>query len=419
MVKGLFIQNRLEVVKDYDRYNSSNQSSWQFSLKTYVDSTPYTRINNKNVRFNFSEAIINPKLLPSDYLVKKVNQVLLATPKIISSYSLVQGEVDIRESIRNYINLNGKFDTPVAKMIVTNGVQQGIDIVAKAFIGPGDIVITEESTYFHALEVFSSRGAKIIQVPTDDHGLQINKLAALCSKYKPKLVYTIPTFHNPTGVTLSLTRRKQLLSLAREHHFLIIEDDSWSDIYFDNISPPPSIKSIDTVGCVVYLKGFSKYLSPGCRIGAIISDDTLYPHLIASKTLTDLGSPILTQKAASSFLNSNRMSDHLIKLRTALEVRRDQVLFLLRKYLPENVQWTEPVGGLNIWLSLPKGADTIELLEKSLKKDISFLPGSYCYGSKKKSRHLRISFSYIETSDINEGIIKLCKIITNYLHHFE
>ncbi|WP_430536308.1 PLP-dependent aminotransferase family protein [Listeria rocourtiae] len=417
--KGAFVKIKPDIDRNYNRESSFNPSSWQLSLKSYVDITHYTRTNSKDVRFNFSEAIINPKLLPSGYLVKKVNQILLTTPKIISNYSLAQGEVDIRESIRNYIAINGKFDVPISNMIITNGVQQGIDIVSKAFIGPDDIVITEESTYFHALEVFSNRGAKIITVPMDNHGLQINKLATLCSKYKPKLVYTIPTFHNPTGVTLSLARRKQLLSLAREHHFLIIEDDSWNDIYFDDMIPPPTIKSLDQEGSVIYLKGFSKYLSPGCRIGVIIANDTIYPHLLASKTLTDLGSPILTQKAVCSFLNTNRMSDHLIKLRTALEVRRNQILFLLQKHLPNSVQFTEPMGGLNFWLVLPKGADAIALLEDSLEKGISFLPGSFCFVNKTKSRHVRISFSYIDTTEISDGIIAFCKTVTSYLYRIE
>lgn len=417
--KGAFVKNRKSSCTGYATVDSFDRSNWLSSLRTYVDSSAYTSINKKRIRFDFSEAIINPKLLPSDYLAEKVNQTLISSPKIISSYGLAQGEQKIRENIKNYIEKNGGFETSISNMIITSGVQQGIDIVAKAFIGPGDIVLVEESSYVHALEVFSSRGAKIIAVPMDEYGLKINKLHTLCLEHKPKLVYTIPTFHNPTGVTLSLTRRKQLLNLARDHQFLIVEDDSWSDIYFDDKVPPPAIKSLDKEGCVIYLKGFSKYLSPGCRIGVIIPSDIIFPHLLASKLITDLGSPILTQQAASSFFNTNRMDDHLIKLRTALEIRRNQFILLLEKHLPSVVKWSEPTGGLNIWLTLPSGTDTLELLEEAVKKGISFLPGSFCDKNGKKSRHLRLSFSYIDTSDIVDGLIELCKIIKSYLDHFK
>lgn len=417
--KGAFVKSNSNMINEQSIDNISIHSDSQLNFKNYVNSAPYVRNTSRDIRFNFSEAIINPKLLPSDYLAKQVSQLLWDHPKIISSYSSVQGEIDVRESIESYIYLNEKFSPKLSNMIITSGVQQGIDIIAKTFIGPDDIVITEEVTYFHALEVFANRGAKIISAPIDEDGIQIDELAALCSKHHPKLIYTIPTFHNPTGVTLSLTRRKQVLNLAKKYKFLIIEDDSWNDIYFDDVVPPLAIKSLDQEGYVIYLKGFSKYLSPGCRIGVILSSEATYPHLLASKTFTDLGSPILTQKAAGSFLNSTRMNDHLIKLRTALELRRNQFISLLEEHLPKNVQWTEPIGGLNIWISLPKGTDTDQLLEESLNNGISFLPGSLCSRNEKKSRHLRVSFSYIDTLDINDGVIKLCKVITNYLNRLE
>jgi DNA-binding transcriptional MocR family regulator len=417
--KGAFVKSNSNMINEQNIDNIPSHSDSQLNFKNYVNSPPYVRNTNRDIRFNFSEAVINPRLLPSDYLAEQVNQLLLDNPKTISSYSSVQGEIDVRESIQSYICRNEKFSSTISTMIITSGVQQGIDIIAKTFIGPGDIVITEEVTYFHALEVFANRGAKIISAPIDEDGIKIDELATLCSKYSPKLIYIIPTFHNPTGITLSLVRRIQLLDLAKKYKFLIIEDDSWNDIYFDDVVPPPAIKSLDQESYVIYLKGFSKYLSPGCRVGVILSNKTTYPHLLASKTFTDLGSPILTQKAASSFLNSTRMNDHLIKLRTALELRRNQFISLLEEHLPKNVQWNEPIGGLNIWITLPKGTDTDQLLEESLNSGISFFPGSLCCVDEKKSRHLRISFSYIDTLDINDGVIKLCKVITNYLNRLK
>ncbi|MEK0314859.1 aminotransferase-like domain-containing protein [Cohnella sp. 56] len=238
--------------------------------------------------------------------------------------------------------------------------------------------------------------------------------ASVCLTKKPKVVYTIPTFHNPTGTVLSEARRMDLLELAQRNGFLIVEDDSWNEIYFDNLLPPPTIKSLDRGGHVIYLKGFSKALAPGCKTGALVANGTVLQRLLTSKSCADLGSPLLTQKALIPFLTSTRMHTHLEKLRIALEMRRERTIALLDKYAPEGVTWITPKGGLNIWVSLPGNGNTDELLLKAQQSNISFLPGSACYPGEPQYNHLRISFSYLEDQKLEEGMIELCRMMGLY-----
>lgn len=371
------------------------------------------------ISIKLSSAIINPGLLPSNYITKEINQILQDDSQIVARYGPIQGDYEVREVIKKYLQQCCKVETTSSEIIITSGVQQGIDLVARTFIGPGDIVITEGPTYTAALDVFRNRGAHIIPIPMDEDGMQTNILASLCLTKKPKVVYTIPTFHNPTGTVLSEERRMDLLELAQRNGFLIVEDDSWNEIYFDDLLPPPTIKSLDHSGHVIYLKGFSKALAPGCKTGTVVSNGTVHQRLLTSKSCADLGSPLLTQKALIPFLSSNRMHTHLEKLRIALEIRRDRTIALLDKYAPKGVTWIIPKGGLNIWVSLPSSRNTDELLLKAQQSNISFLPSSACYPGEPQYNHMRISYSYLEDQKLEEGIIELCRIMELYFHEMK
>lgn len=394
-----------------------NPFDWQLAIPDYIHrSQQMVNFETENT-MKLSSATINPGLLPSTYIIEEINQLLKYDPQIIARYGPVQGDVAVREAIKRYLQQHCQVETTSTQIIITNGVQQGIDLVARTFIGPGDIVITEAPTYTAALDVFRNRGAHIISIPVDEDGMQTDILASLCFTKKPKLLYTIPTFHNPTGTVLSKNRRAALLDLAQRYHFLIVEDDSWNETYFEEVQPPPPIKSLDNSGHVIYLKGFSKALAPSCRIGSIVSNGTIHQRLLVAKGSADLGSPLLTQKAFIPFLNSNRMQQHLEKLRIALEVRRDRTITLLEAHAPKEVSWIVPKGGLNLWLSLPSYVNTDRLLFKAQRANISFLPSSTCYPNEPEYNHLRISYSYLEEKELEKSIIQLCEIMKEDLSH--
>jgi DNA-binding transcriptional MocR family regulator len=233
-------------------------------------------------------------------------------------------------------------------------------------------------------------------------------LAALCEKYKPKLIYTMPTFHNPTGTVMSVSRRRQLLDIAYETQSIVLEDDPWSEIYFEN-QPPSSLKSMDPLGHVIYLKGLSKILAPGCRIGVLAASGTLFHRLVAAKGNTDLGSPLLTQKAILPLLHSERMRNHIQKLRIALQLRRDMMIELLNEQMPPGVSWIVPQGGVNLWLALPPHVDTEEFFVYARNHQLTFLPGAACYPIESQHHFLRLSFSFMNETLLREGVSELCK----------
>ncbi|WP_155592979.1 PLP-dependent aminotransferase family protein [Lysinibacillus cavernae] len=409
--KGAFVRKKEKGILNVHQ----SDYNWQLAIPDYIQRSQ--SMLNKGVEFaiKFSSATIHPGLLPSVYLTNQIVDILQADPQIVARYGSVQGDEEVRKAIQTYVKQYGQIETTPQEIIVTNGVQQGIDLVARTFIGPGDIVITEAPTYTAAIDVFRNRGAHIIPIPVDEEGMRTTILATLCLSKQPKLIYTNPTFQNPTGTVLSEARRRDLLELAQQYGFLIIEDDSWNEIYFDDNPPPPTLKALDTSGHVIYLKGFSKALAPSCRIGAILSKGTVHQRLLAAKSFADSGNPLLTQKALIPFLQSERMHAHLEKLRIALEIRRDQTIALLKKYAPEGITWMEPKGGLNIWVSLPSDGNTDELLLKAQQAHITFLPSSACYPGEPQYHHMRISYSYPEPQDLEQGIIQLCQIMHTYL----
>jgi DNA-binding transcriptional MocR family regulator len=268
----------------------------------------------------------------------------------------------------------------------------------------------EAPTYPGAIDVFRSRGATILTVPIDEDGMRVDMLHALCEKHNPKLIYTTPTFHNPTGTIMPLQRRKLLLDIAESHHCLIMEDDPFSDIYFDR-KPPLPIKSLDKSGHVIYLKGLSKTIAPGCRIGLLAASGSIFKRLYAAKANMDLGSPLLTQKVIVPLVDSAKMEQHLKRLRAALKSRRDVVLAVLKEHAPSGVTCFIPKGGLNVWIQLPSWIDSNVLLYEANKRHVSFLTGSACFAIENEHSTLRLSYSYANEKLLQDGVMILCEIM--------
>ncbi|MEC1753873.1 MocR-like pyridoxine biosynthesis transcription factor PdxR [Bacillus mojavensis] len=403
--KGTFVKAKISEKKKVEAMPSYD---WQLSLQDYLPRSQFSRYHIAPQKVHLSSSMIDPKLLPNRYFEHEVQQVLSENPELLSIYGNVQGDNQLRSEMSAYLKRSGVTSTP-ENILVTSGLQQSIDLVARTFIGPGDVVVMEAPTYPGAIDIFRGRGATILTVPVDKDGMRIDILQNVCEKHKPKVIFTIPTFHNPTGFVMSLKRRKQLLDIAGSIHSIIVEDDPCSEIYFEK-KPPVTLKSMDQFGNVIYLRGLSKTIAPSCRIGILTASGSIFNRLLAAKANADLGSPLLTQKAILPLINSKRMIDHSKKLRTALKIRRDLVLDLLTSLSPEGVSWTIPEGGLNLWISLPSWINSHLLLSEAKKQQITFLPGSACYPAGQENNHLRISYSYINEELLIHGITTLCNI---------
>ncbi|ULT57404.1 PLP-dependent aminotransferase family protein [Neobacillus drentensis] len=405
--KGTFVNAKIkeemgekEAIPSYD---------WQLSLQDYLPRSQFARYHIGTQKVHLSSSMIDPKLLPNRYFEHEVQRVLSENPELLSLYGDIQGDSQLRSKMSEYLKRTGVLSTP-ENILVTSGLQQGIDLIARTFVGPGDVVVMEAPTYPGAIDIFSGRGATILTVPIDKDGMRIDILQNVCEKHKPKIIFTIPTFHNPTGVVMTLKRRKQLLDIAQSIQCIIVEDDPCSEIYFEK-KPPVPLKSMDQFGHVIYLRGLSKTIAPSCRIGILTASGSIFNRLLAAKANADLGSPLLTQKAILPLINSKRMVDHTKKLRTALRIRRDLVLELLTNHAPEGVSWLIPEGGLNLWINLPSSIDSHYLLLEAKKRQITFLPGSACYPAGQENNHLRVSYSYINEELLTHGITTLCNIL--------
>lgn len=408
------IQGKGTFVNDLSRSVHTNKEHTQMNdFPDYLHRSQSLHFSEHPAPNPFSLSIVDPQLLPSSILVKSVQKAIASNPEILVQYGEIQGDSTLRKAFARYLHREN-IAVNSSDILVTNGSHQGIDLVARCFLGPSDIVITEEATYPGAIDIFRSRGAVVISVPMDEEGMSIKHLIQTLDHYSPKLIYTMPTFQNPTGRVMSIRRRKQLLELAEEMNFLILEDDPWSEIYFDEL-PPPHIKSFDKKGYVIYLKGLSKMLAPGCRVGFLTAEKSILRRLIATKTNADMGNPLLNQRIILPIFQKDLIDSILEQLRSDLRIRRDLTLQLLTQHASSAMQWMIPKGGFNFWISLPEEINTIDLLFHAKQQGVDFFPGSACYPIDVQTHHFRLSFSNSSLKQIQQGIPILCRTIDDYI----
>jgi len=400
--KGVFVRSgKKEIQKISETFN------WQQNISVNNARSQYLA-NREKEYYDFSQAVVYPRLLPSQFLVEEMKKILDKQPMILSTYGPVQGDEELRYEIANYLFKSHHLSVSHEKMIITSGVQQGIDLIAQTLLQPGDVVMIESPCYGAAIDVFINKGFRVIPIDVDEQGLKVEMLEDLLQIYHPKLLYVNPTFHNPTGTSMNEERRKQLVELAEMYQFIILEDDSFSEISFDNNPIPKPIKYYDQNGRVIYIKGFSKTTAPGIRIAAVMTDGVLFDWLYGTKASMDIGSPLLTQKALLPILRTERMKNHMEKLRIALELRRNLVL---ENFQSLNVDIFRPKGGLNVWVKLPSEIHPLKLLDKARENGISYLPGSACFVKEPNGHYIRLSYSYLSEKDLQIGIRKLVNLI--------
>ncbi|HEY3368502.1 MAG TPA: PLP-dependent aminotransferase family protein [Symbiobacteriaceae bacterium] len=299
------------------------------------------------------------------------------------------------------------------ELMVTAGAAQALDLAARAVLGPADVVAVEAPTYMEALEIFRNYTPLILGYPVDGEGLQVAALASDLADRRakglptPKLLYTIASFQNPTGATLSLVRRRRLLELAREYDFLILEDDAYGELAFGDVPTP--IKALDTDGRVIYVGSLSKVIAPGLRIGWVHAA----PGLVAamSNFKKDLDQPF-GQAVTATYLASVDLSARVDELRRAYRERRDVMLAALAQHMPAGVTWTRPEGGFFLWLHAP-GVDTGALLAQALAAGVAYVPGKHFYfGANVGGREfLRLSFCYLPEEQMIDGVARLGRLL--------
>ena len=354
--------------------------------------------------------------LPSEHIRSSFDRVMTDSGPQALQYGSGQGTPALREQILEIMALEG-IHGGVDDVVVTTGSQQGLDLVTKLFINPGDVVLAEAPSYVGAIGVFRSYQAEISHVALDDAGLVPEALRQRIAELRAagksiKLLYTIPNFHNPSGVTLSWERRVEILEICRENGILVLEDNPYGLLYFD-APPPQAMRSVNEDG-VVYLGSFSKTLAPGFRIGWVLA-----PHAIREKLILANESAILSPSSFSQFVVSEylRTADWKAQIDTFRGVyreRRDAMLTALHEHLPE-LHWTNPTGGFYVWVTLPEELDSKAMLPRAVKELVAYTPGTAFFADGTGQRFMRLSFCYPTSDTIRTGIRRLATVINGEL----
>jgi 2-aminoadipate transaminase len=330
-------------------------------------------------------------------------QILKREPAAALGHGPTEGQPRLRRV------LAARIGTRPDRILVVAGSQQGLDLLAKCLVDPGDAVIMDRPCYLGAIQIFRAAGARL--VGWDIRRCDLGELEDLILRYRPKMIYTNPTFQNPTGHTLGLSERRELLKLLARYRVPVIEDDTYRDLYLD-APPPPSLRQLDEYNVVIYLSTFSKTLAPGLRLGWIAASEVIVDQLAMLKQNTDMYSPCLTQLAIAEILHCGLFDDNLRKLREEHTRRRDALVRALDRHVPQRVlSYTRPRGGAHLWCRLSRGLTTARLLPQAKAMGMVFASGEVFYCDEAGAHHLRLCFTSSTVERLEEGARRLGKAL--------
>ena len=363
---------------------------------------------------SFAGGLPGPETFPVKELEEISCQVLREKGSLALQYGPTEGETPFREEIAKLMQREKPTIKP-ENILITAGSQQGLDIVSKVFLDPKDIVILELPSYIGGLQAFTAYRAKMIGVPQDDQGMRMDLLEKILKRLavkskKPKFIYVVPDFQNPSGVTMSLERRKRLLELAYEYEVPIVEDSPYKDLRYSGESVP-SIYSLDTQDQVMVLGTFSKILGPGLRLAWIMAPTVWMDRMVVAKQSMDLCSPTYTQLIAVEFMKRGLLPMQIEKIRKVYGRKLAIMLEALKKYMPRGVKWSSPEGGLFLWVKLPKNMSANELFPKAIENKVAYVVGTAFHCNGKGQCTMRLNFSFPSEQQIDEGIQRLAKMI--------
>jgi 2-aminoadipate transaminase len=329
-------------------------------------------------------------------------------------YGPTEGLAGTKQCITDVMSAEG-MRADAEDVIVTTGGQQVIDLVAKTFIDPRDVVIAEGPTYPGAVSAFSSYQAQVVQIDMDADGMRVDLLEERLDRLeregrRPKFIYTVPSFQNPAGVTMSLPRRKRLVEVAHERELLVLEDNPYGLLRYEG-APNLPLFALDGGVYVMYLGTFSKILSPGIRLGWVVAPPPVLEKINLGKQAVDLCTSTLSQLMVQAYFHESRWRDYVESLTQIYRARRDTMLDALADYLPPEAEWTRPAGGLFIWATLPDFIDTTDLLARALQDNVAFVPGEAAYLDGRGRSSMRLNFSGSGEEAIREGIRRIGEVV--------
>ncbi len=359
---------------------------------------------------SFAGGFPDPALFDAEGVRLAADAVLTANPGPVLQYGATEGYEPLREAISTFMAAKGARVAPNG-LIVTTGSQQALDLIGKTMISPGDKVIVEAPTFLATIQCFRLYGAHLIGAPIDADGVRVDELERLILEHRPKLVYLIPTFGNPSGATLSLERRRRVLELASRTGTLVVEDDPYGELYF-GAPPPPSMRALSdgvpgSRDWLAHCGSFSKILSPGLRVGWLIAPPALLANATMCKQFSDAHTSNLTQAVAAHYLGLGRLEAALAIVRTTYAERAQVMARSLQRELGAAIAFNEPRGGMFFWARLPSGGNATEFAQRAIDKLVAFVPGAPFFAEQPELSTLRLSFATADTARIEEGIARL------------
>lgn len=369
---------------------------------------------------SFAGGLPAPELFPTHEIANIMQDVLTKTPKQALQYGTTEGQMELRTELVKLLKETENIDVTTDQMMVVSASQQALDMTARLFVNPGDSIITACPTYLGALQAFHVAGADITGAESDAYGILPEdleaKLAALKAQGKQcKFIYLVPDFQNPTGTTIPEDRRIQILEIAQKYNTFILEDSPYRQVRFEGTSPRTFYALDNGRGNVITMFTFSKVFVPGFRLGYIIGpEDVIRKYVILKQAMDLCTSPIL-QLATGEYLRKGMLMQHVKEIIASYREKRDLMLETLAKYMPKNVSWTRPEGGLFLWLTLPKHMNATDLLPKAIENKVAYVAGVDFYPQANVFNDMRLNFSYSSKEQIVEGLKRLAQTIKDNL----
>ncbi|WP_461630515.1 aminotransferase-like domain-containing protein [Labilibaculum euxinus] len=389
----------------------------------------FSQISNNNKRSAIREILKltqNPEIIsfagglpaaesfPVDALDSIVSTMLREEGAAVLQYDATEGVTELRELLLKKYQDEG-VECSLDNMIITTGSQQGLDLVGKVFVNQGDVVICGLPSYLGGIGAFQAYGAKMAGVPMDEHGMSAELLEAKLEELKqqgikPKFIYVIPDFQNPTGITMPESRRLEIIALAHQYDVLIVEDCPYREVRFEG-KHQRLMYDLDNDDHVLTLGTFSKIFAPGFRIGWVLGPKDVNEKIVIAKQSADLCTPTFVQKIAIGYMKSGLFETNLQKTIDLYHQRRDVMLEQLEKYMPEGVKWTRPEGGMFLFITLPEHMEALDLFHKAIEKKVAFVAGNVFYCDGGGHNTMRLNFSYVNNEKAIEGVKRLAEIV--------
>jgi 2-aminoadipate transaminase len=368
---------------------------------------------------SFGGGLPNPSAFPVDIIHKNIDKIFEGDIKNALQYGSTEGYIPLRGVLADRMKKNNNINCTLHDILMTTGAQQALFLSALCFLDPGDTYLSSVPTYLGAIQAFGAFEANCESIPMTDVDIDIDSLRRNLKRLhrtgiNPKFLYTVSNFQNPSGETVSLSNRKELLDIASEYDFLIIEDDPYGELIFEGKFIPP-IKSFDKKGRVIYVSTFSKILAPGFRLGWVIASKQILDKLVLAKQAADLCTNVFSQYVAYEYIKGGYLDKQVVEIKKLYKKKRDLMLDALKKYFPKGSKWTIPNGGMFIWITLPEGINTSIMLQKAIAEKVAYVSGDAFYPDGGNYNSMRLNFSFSEDEVIKSGIRRLSEVIKDEL----